>query len=508
MIDIPIRILYIDDSPLDRALVRDALMMEAKGFELIEATSRQQVEALLDSERYDVVLSDLNILGYSGLQVLEAVQTSAPQIPIIIVTGTGSEEVAVEALKRGAADYIVKSGRSLRHLPHSIQLVLEHQRAERAVRESERRYRALFEQMNDAIFIIGLDGNFIDVNQRGCDMLGYTHDELIKFSFRETSAETDQSEQVIARLLEGKNVPVYERMFRKKDGDLVPAEINAQLVRDLDGNSLYIQSIARDITERKRTAESIKAYSENLEEMVSERTRQLQDAHERLIRQERLAALGELAGSVGHELRNPLGVITSAVYYLRIVLAERSEEVDQSLDLIEKEARNAANLVSDLLEYARIKLVNRLPVVISDSIAQALAKNPPPDNVIVSSQIPAELPAVLVDPRQLEQVLVNLVTNAYQAMPQGGRLSIGLCESSNADSDPSMVVLCIQDTGKGIEPENIDKIFEPLFTTKARGIGLGLAISKKLIEANQGRIKVESELGVGTTFRVYLPISR
>jgi PAS domain S-box-containing protein len=262
MTDPLIRILYIDDYPLDRALVRDALLVEAEGFELSEARTRQEVEAFLESETFDLVLSDFNILGYTGLQVLEAVQARAPQTPVIIVTGTGSEQIAVEALKSGAADYIVKTQRSLRHLPHAIHLVLERQQAENDRRESERRYRALFEQVNDAVFVYDLEGCHLMVNQCACDLLGYSHEELIKLSVWDTTAEPDKSEGMLARFQAGEHIPVYERMLRKKDSSLVPVEINAELVCDRQGNPLHIQSIVRDITERKQAEGALRESEE------------------------------------------------------------------------------------------------------------------------------------------------------------------------------------------------------------------------------------------------------
>jgi signal transduction histidine kinase len=216
------------------------------------------------------------------------------------------------------------------------------------------------------------------------------------------------------------------------------------------------------------------------------------------VRSEKLAVLGQVAGGVGHELRNPLGVISNAVYFLQMVLSDADETTQEYLGIISSEIRNAGKIVSDLLDFSRTRPAEREGVGVSRLVAKVLEKQPPSENMEVTIEITPDLPAVFVDPQQIGQVLANLVTNAFQAMPDGGELTI----SARADEDE--VQLSVTDTGCGISQENRKLIFEPLFTTRARGIGLGLAISKNLVEANGGTIKVQSEEGRGSTFTVAL----
>ncbi len=221
--------------------------------------------------------------------------------------------------------------------------------------------------------------------------------------------------------------------------------------------------------------------------------------------------LGQLAGSVSHELRNPLGVINNAIYYLKMKMSDSDEDIEESLDLIDQETQNASKIIADLLDFGRIQSAQRTPVEISDVVSAVIQRNPPPAHVTVEVEVSENLPSVFVDGDQIQQVLANLFTNAYQAMsssssdgaPEGGQLSVE-SEQSTEDS----VIIKVSDTGIGIPPENMEKIFEPLFTTKARGIGLGLAICKKLVAANDGEITVESEVGEGTRFRIKLPIAK
>jgi signal transduction histidine kinase len=262
----------------------------------------------------------------------------------------------------------------------------------------------------------------------------------------------------------------------------------------------YADGIFTDITELRRAEESLKEYSERLEQMVEERTKELKDAQEQLVRREKLAILGQLAGGVGHELRNPLGVISNAVYYLKMVMPDAEETIKEYLETISEEVNRSTKIISDLLDFSRIKSVDREETAVSDLVAQVLEKQPTPENIKLATTIPSDFPPVFVDNRQISQVLVNLVTNACQAMPEGGKLSI------SAQAKKDKVQVSFTDTGSGISKENMKNLFEPLFTTKARGIGLGLAVSKNLVEANGGSIEVESEEGKGSIFSVILPI--
>ncbi len=239
---------------------------------------------------------------------------------------------------------------------------------------------------------------------------------------------------------------------------------------------------------------------QHLEKLVEERTRELKETQAELIRQEKLATLGQLAGGVGHELRSPLGVISNAVYFLQMILPEADETVKEYLAIIAGRVHEAERIVSDLLNLSRIKPTQREEIAVSALVAEVLARQPLPEAVTVIRHIALDLPLVFVDPQQIGQVLTNLLSNAYQAMPDGGELSIRVERGNN-----EQVHLAIADMGIGMSPETMAKIFEPLFTTKAKGIGLGLTVSKNLVEVNGGSIVVESIEGQGSTFTLILP---
>jgi signal transduction histidine kinase len=239
-----------------------------------------------------------------------------------------------------------------------------------------------------------------------------------------------------------------------------------------------------------------------LEATVQERTRDLQDAQHELVKREKLAILGQLAGGVGHELRNPLGVMTNALYYLDAVLRDVPPEVTEYLGILRTQIGLSEKIIGDLLDFARVKPPQREAVALGDIVADQLQRLGPLNGVKLSSEIPGTLPPACIDRVQVGQVVFNLLTNAVQAMNGAGTLTLrGQLEH------PDRVRLDVRDTGAGITPDDARRIFEPLFTTKARGIGLGLAVSRTLVHANGGDITFASEPGRGTTFTLRLPIS-
>lgn len=261
------------------------------------------------------------------------------------------------------------------------------------------------------------------------------------------------------------------------------------------------EELQADIARREEAEKEVRRLNEQLEHKVEERTSQLIEAQEELLRKEKLAILGQLSGSVGHELRNPLGVMSNAVYFLKMVHSEADETTKEYLDIIKHEIDNSLRIITDLLDFARTKTAHLQTVALSALIDEILGKCTIPNNIRLINELPEPLTYLNVDPQQIGQVLHNLITNAIQAMPAGGILTL-----HSRHDDEGMIQLQITDTGEGISPENLKKIFQPLFTTKAKGIGLGLVVCRNLTEANGGRIEASSEPGRGTTFTVILPV--
>lgn len=282
-------------------------------------------------------------------------------------------------------------------------------------------------------------------------------------------------------------------------GDSFLAEHNIRLFNKLEGKVVELEEMNRKLAASEA---SLALYSRHLEELVEERTKALMQSQETLFRQERLAYLGQLAGEVSHELRTPLATIANAGYYLQSILEQSDETVREYLQIIVTEIQRANRIIHNLLDITAIRTADRAWVAILPLINEVLEKNNPPDGINVRIDSLPDLSRVYVDPEHITQIASNIINNAYQAMPDGGSLTIEL----QATDDQLRVIFA--DTGCGITEDRLDKIFEPLVSFNRKGTGLGLPLARNLAELNDGAIQVESTPGQGTRFSLILPITR
>jgi len=386
--------------------------------------------------------------------------------------------------------------------------ITERKQAEEALRDSEEKYRGMFENMLDgfAYHRIVLDEAgkpvdyvFLELNNRFEECTGLKRDDIIGRGVTEVIPGIRDADPdligiygKVALTEEPVQFSIYFAPFDKHYS-----------ISSYSPREGYFVALFHDITERKRAEEALKQYSETLEEMVEQRTKELRAAQEQLILKEKLATLGQLAGGVGHELRNPLGAIKNAVYYLNMVLEHPDRDVKETLDILDREVATSERIISSLFDFGREKPPSQAKVDLNEVIQAVLSRFDIPGNVEVASQLGEGLPVILADPDQLNQVFGNIILNAVQAMPEGGRLHM-----KSEESGPDWVAVSFTDTGAGMAAETLLRVFEPLFTTKAKGIGLGLAHSRTLVEGHGGTIDIQSELGRGSTFTVRLPTSR
>jgi signal transduction histidine kinase len=280
---------------------------------------------------------------------------------------------------------------------------------------------------------------------------------------------------------------------------------------------LFGESINNAFSALKKRSEELKAANEELqtiEEELRASNEELQatndkliETQEQLIRSEKLAVIGKLASGVGHELRNPLGAIKSAVFYVRRRIAKTDlpatePRVMEFLAIIDDEVNATNKVITDLLGFSRVAKPTVSPASVAGVIEDALKHTHLPENVDLTKDIDNNLPMVMVDADQIRQVFLNIVLNALQAMPEGGHLDI------RANSRGKFAEVEFADTGSGIPKSIINKIFDPLFTTKAKGVGLGLSVCKSILDRHEGDIRVESKVGKGTTFTISLPTNR
>lgn len=362
-------------------------------------------------------------------------------------------------------------------------------------------YSAMAASLNEVYLFDAETLKFTFVNTGALRNLQLTLEQAHQLTPLDIKPEYDREafERLARPLRSGeKAIQVFETVHLRLDGTTYPVEVHLQY---FEKGQVFL-AIVQDISERKRAELALQAYSERLEEMVAVRTRELEAAQEKLVQQERLALLGQLAGGIGHELRNPLGVISNAVYFLRLYQPEAEAKVQEYLEIIESQVRTADKIITDLLYFGRQRTVELEPTPVDKLLDEALRRFPPFAQVEVHCEIEPGLPVIFIDLQQMVQVLGNLLVNAYQAMPEGGEVVVeAKC------SQPGWLAIAVRDRGGGISPENQARLFEPLFTTKARGIGLGLAVSRKLAEVNGGAITFESAVGIGSTFIINLPVS-
>jgi len=380
----------------------------------------------------------------------------------------------------------------------------ERKRAEEALRESEKRHRELTDFLPQTVFEADERGNLTFGNRNGFQSFGYTledFDKGLNALQMFIPEDRDRVGENIQRVLSGEELGGIEYTALRRDSSTFPVIVYAAAIIN-ENKAVGLRGMVVDITERKRAEEELQKHREHLEELVKERTKELQDAQEKLVRSERLSMLGQLAGGVGHELRNPLGAIKNASYFLNMALEKPEPEVRETLDILEKEVATSEGIVSSLLDFARPKPPTRRKMNINEVVQETLSRTTLLENVKVVRQLDESLPEIMADPDQLGVVFSNIIRNGIQAMPEGGQLTV-----TSEAFRPGWVAVSIADTGVGIPPEEQPEVFEPLFTTKARGIGLGLAVTSTLVEGHGGTIEVLSKVGKGSTFTVRLPIS-
>jgi len=358
----------------------------------------------------------------------------------------------------------------------------ERRQAHEALQESERRYRTLFEGVPVGLYRASKDRVILDANPTLVAMLGFPSLEELRGTQIDDLYVDPRADCHWRQTMEDEGiVRSFEARLRRYDESSIWTRDTTRSVHNSDGSVRHFEGGFEDITEQRQAQAA------------------LEEAEEQLHRREKLAMLGQLAGGVAHELRNPLGVMSNAVYYLRMVQDEGEIASEEYLDILSQEVQNAEKIITDLLDFARIKSPSRGPVSVREIIDEAVTRSESSNGMAVDVQVPDQGPILFVDPKQMVQVVRNLITNARQAMPDGGRITI------RARAEDAMVTISVSDTGTGMSKETLARLFEPLFTTKAKGIGLGLAISKHLVESNGGSISVWSEEGKGSTFTMMMP---
>lgn len=377
-------------------------------------------------------------------------------------------------------------------------------RSEIALRDGERQKKAVLDNIPDMAWLKDNEGRFLLVNQPLVEAAGKKSlEEIIGLTDldlwpRELAERYRSDDAYVMRSGLHKRV---EEPFVDANGRSYWIEtIKTSIVGDR-GEIIGTTGIARDVTERKLAEEALRMTNDELERRVRERTVELAEAQENLVRKERLAVLGQLAGGVAHQIRNPLAAIMNATYVLKRHLSpDQHPNVDDAIRIIHDEVRHANVIITGLLDFARVRTPDRHPTSLVDLVERVLAADWIPKNVQVERAIDREIPLVDLDADQLHGALFNLVRNAVEAMPEGGALKVEL------RIDDAAILVAVTDSGPGISAQVRAHLFEPLHSTKPMGIGLGLVTARTFVEAHGGRIS-SVPVRHGARFEIRLPVS-
>jgi hypothetical protein len=487
------RILLIDDSSDDRVLIRRALKQEFEAVEVHEVGDAEALERALNAKPFDLVITDYNLGFTDGFTLLDALKAQWPDCPVILCTGTLSEEIAVAALRKGLDDYVLKDPQHFLRMPAAVRSAVEHARQRAAARAAEVRYQALFEGAPVGLVRSLPDGRILAANPAAARIWGYPDvASFLRINSRELYTDPEDRGRLMAILESQDTVHNFEIHGRRGDGTLAWVTASVGLVRDAGGCVLHCEWSFQDITERKQ---------------LEAQLRQAQ----------KIEAIGQLAGGIAHDFNNLLTVIGGRSSLLLLKLRP-DDPARREVDLIEKTTQRAAGLTRQLLAFSRKQVLEPKPLDLNALVAGVapMLKRLIGEHIEVAIVPGSGLGHVMADPGQVEQVIMNLVVNARDAMPDGGMVKIETASREVQEAalhaqghvpPGRYVTLSVQDRGCGMDSPTLEQIFEPFFTTKepGKGTGLGLSTVHGIVHQSGGYIGVDSALGCGTTFTIYLP---
>ncbi|HEX4484950.1 MAG TPA: response regulator [Terriglobales bacterium] len=475
-------ILFFEDSPADSMLVQsymESATLPAR-FTVVERLSEGL--NLLASRHFDVALLDLNLPDSQGAESLDRLHTAAPQLPVVAVTSILTPDLAVELLRKGAQDCLLKSPALAVMLANAIRYAIERQHTaaelderNRRIQASEARIRAIIDASMDAILVVDRAGNVRFVNRAVENMFGRSASEIVDQPFSFPLDDGQASEVGITR----------------QDGSTTLAEMRV-VPTDWDGEKIHL-AFLRDITERKQMEQA-------------------------LARADKMQALGTLAGGIAHDFNNILLTVSGNA---KLALEELSEDHPARLSVLEiaKAGSRAVALTRKILSFSRQEESKRQLMEVEPVLEGAISwlRSTLPSGIEIRENFMPGLPQISADPLQVHQVIVNLAMNAVDAL--GGKPGVleltaspiklnGNGSSLSSKLLPGRYVkLSIKDTGPGMDKPTLGRVFEPFFTTKAqgRGTGMGLAVVHGIVKNHLGEVTAYSEVGKGTVFNLYFP---
>jgi PAS domain S-box-containing protein len=373
--------------------------------------------------------------------------------------------------------------------------VMRRKRAEEALREEKAFTETALNSQRDTFFVFDLSsGSAVRWNRAFTEISGYSDAEIASMKAPDAWYSPEDLARAAAATarIQQEGQATVEMSLRTRDGSTIPFEYVASFVKSDKGDPLYIIAIGRDITERKRAEEELMRYRDHLEELVQERTRALEQTQAELLRRERLAALGRLTATVAHEIRNPLGTVRTAVFAIGEAM-ERNQmgRVEPALQLAERNVVRCDNIINELLDYSHDRVLQLHSTHIDTWLGALLDEQAIPQDIVCVRKLTSDL-KVPIDREHLRRAVVNVVENAVQAMQEQASQDHCLTVCTRIVGDGSRLEIEFRDTGPGIPDDVLPRVFEPLFSTKSLGGGLGLSVVKNIMEQHGGGISLRS----------------
>jgi PAS domain S-box-containing protein len=523
------RILYVVDEHRDADLTRRWLSQYASQFRLETVATQGDAMARINGREapsFDLVLTDLRLPDGDGLSLLSYIRERALPLAVVVITGIGDEETAVAVLKAGADDYIAKRNNYLERLPltlenalhryrtsasrhkgplkrlyadhditdlESVYLRTELIRTQEALRISEERFARAFHRTTDALSISReSDSRIIEVNEGWVKLFGYSREEAVGRTPLELNVYVNEADrQSLSELRSWQGfVRDLEMEMYTKAGEVRQVSVSAETTV-IGGEPCFI-TIARDLTEQRRTEEALfKAEAE-------------------LAHVDRVTTMGELAASIAHEVNQPLTAViaTADLCYAKSQSGKAdANEIQEMLSEVVADARRVNEIISRIRGLLHKSNPVKVPLAINDIIREVCAmlmSEMTLKRIRLNTELEADLPLILGDRIQLQQVLLNLIENGVEAMLEIKDRSRELLIKS-AKNDAREVMVSVRDSGCGVGSKDLERIFEPFYTTKATGMGMGLSISRRIIRDHEGKMWAVPNAGCGLTFHFSLP---
>ncbi|MBA4054607.1 MAG: hybrid sensor histidine kinase/response regulator [Marivirga sp.] len=471
-----VKVLLIEDDEDDVFLTKEYLSrIDNYEFEVDRESEPSSARQRILKGGHDIFLIDYRLGSESGLELIKFIQDKKILTPSIILTGQGDLKVDIDASSYGASDYLVKSDLNSSLLERSIRYAISQSKIVKELDEKEKKYRSLFERSIDPIFLATDKLVLTDVNDSFLKFFGYTDNEVDAITVDSIFARSEDYDYFRASLRDTQQIKDFELSLITRTGETKVCLLNCVYIPDQASEFCCYQGIIHDLTHRKQ-------------------------AERDMLIAERLSLTGKIARTIAHEVRNPLTNVNLALDQLRKEIPEDNDSAVLYGDIIERNVNRIEQLVGEMLNSSKPKELHlelvSMTDVLEETIGLALDRIKL-NQMELQRHYPNDLPRMLIDKEKVKIALLNILINAIEAMTPGrGLLKIF------ATVNNGTLTLAIHDNGKGIPEADLGKLFDPFFTAKQSGMGLGLTSTKNILASHCAHIDVQSELNVGTTFYI------